>query len=478
MTAKTLTPSRSSLHKVAQKRLGWALERSGIVKLEPSAFVGTNGFGEGMRVEAFSHRDLDWSGRIEAARGSVYYQHPMGRCIENHIGLGCVCDFGLLRSRGFETISVPTEIEAVETSLESTEWLPYLETGRQAIDAVVQATIMDSRVSFDHLANTMVQIPKAPVPTGSVTTFISQYNERIVYNNGARQTLIGGLYVLEVEKNGKKTYADIVVHSDLSVETIRALVLNDDLRRSEKESPIVRETMADSQVIEPDSVEPQVVVAKPEAATEPSSTDPVDAENTGSQTISSNEPREASDATEPTEHTEGVSEKTEVPAVEAIPESESQIDETPPDSGVPVVSVSETSESEDGPLVPEKHIEEQNAAFIWRPNSGAKVQRTSLMLVGGTALFTGYAMFTADRFARLANAETQSQASFEEYRSKSEQWTSNFGIASVITGNIVSLYVGTKLLEWLAVDEVSTTVLEQSASDNLDVTGTLSEGAQ
>ena len=61
MTAKTLTPSRSSLNKIAQKRLAWALERSGIIKLEPSTFVGTNGFGEGIRVEAFSHLELDWS---------------------------------------------------------------------------------------------------------------------------------------------------------------------------------------------------------------------------------------------------------------------------------------------------------------------------------------------------------------------------------------------------------------------------------
>ena len=165
--------------------------------------------------------------------------------------------------------------------------MPYLETGRQAIDAVVQSTIVDPRISFDHLANTMVLLPKAPVPAGSVTTFISQYNERIVYNNGARQTLIGGLYVLEVDKNGKKTYADIVVHSDLSVETIRQLVLNDDLRRSEKESPIIRETMDDSQVIEPDSVAPQVVVnPKSEEPTEATPTETGDAEETDTQTIS------------------------------------------------------------------------------------------------------------------------------------------------------------------------------------------------
>ena len=93
-------------------------------------------------------------------------------------------------------------------------------------------------------------------------------------------------------------------------------------------------------------------------------------------------------------------------------------------------------------------------------------------------MFTGYAMFTADRFARLANAETRSQASFEDYRSKSEQWTSNFGIASVITGHIASLYLGTKLIQWWAVDEISNTPLEPSASNNVDGAGTLLEGGQ
>ena len=92
------------------------------------------------------------------------------------------------------------------------------------------------------------------MPVDSTTTFISPHQERIVHNNGTRQTLIGGLYVLEVEKNGQKTYADIVVHPDLSVETIRRLVLNDELRRSSPESPVVRETMSDSQVVSPDSV--------------------------------------------------------------------------------------------------------------------------------------------------------------------------------------------------------------------------------
>ena len=476
MTAKTLTPPRSRLNKVTQERLAWALERSGIVKLEPSAFVGTNGFGEGIRVEAFSHLDLDWSPRIEASRGSVYITNiPPGTVV-----LKITSDLGVyvtsvsLEAGSFETVSVPTESETVESSLESAEWLPYLEAGRQTIDAVVQSTIADARISFDHLVNTMIQLPRAPVPTDSVTTFISQHNERIVYNNGARQTLIGGLYVLEVEKNGKKTYADIVVHSDLSVETIRQLVLNDDLRRSEKESPIVRKTMEDSQVVEPDSVAPQVVVSKSEKSQETPITDVVDTKDTESQTTPSKEPSVAVESTEPTESIESVSaEPEEVPPVESSSVSEAQSEETTPEP-----DVSEDSVTEESPLVSQTSVEDSKSSFVWSPRSGSQVQRTSLALVGGTALFSGYAMFTADRFARLANAETRSQASFEDYRAKSEQWTSNFGIASVITGHIASLYLGTKLIQWWAVDEISSTPLEQSASDNIDDARALLEGAQ
>ena len=91
-----------------------------------------------------------------------------------------------MEAGAFETVSVPTEDAAVETSVEAGDWLPYLQGGRRVVDAIVQSKIIDPRISFDHLASTMVQIPE-PVPADSTTTFISQYNERIVYNNGARK---------------------------------------------------------------------------------------------------------------------------------------------------------------------------------------------------------------------------------------------------------------------------------------------------
>ena len=82
---------------------------------------------------------------------------------------------------------------------------------------------------------------------------------------------------------------NIVVHADLSVDTIRQLVLNDDLRRSEKENPIVRKTMEDSQVIGPDSVAPQVVASKSEKSQDTPPTDVVDTKDTESQTTPSKE---------------------------------------------------------------------------------------------------------------------------------------------------------------------------------------------
>ena len=206
MTAKTLTPSRSSLNKIAQKRLAWALERSGIIKLEPSTFVGTNGFGEGIRVEAFSHLELDWSSRIEASRGSVYITNiPPGTVV-----LKITSDLGVyvtsvsLEAGSFQTVSVPTETESAEANL--IRWvLPYLETGRQAIDAVVQSTIVDPGISL-----TTLQIrwsySRKPLCQRVCDNIHQSIQWTYCVNNGARQTLIGGLYVLEVDKNGKKTY--------------------------------------------------------------------------------------------------------------------------------------------------------------------------------------------------------------------------------------------------------------------------------
>ncbi len=497
MTAKTLTPSRSSLNKVAQKRLAWSLERSGIVKLEPSEFMGVNGFGEGIRVEAFSHMDLDWSSRIEASRGSVYITNiPPGKIV-----LKITSDLGVyvtsieVEAGSFSAISVATQTETVEADLESGEWLSYLESGRQAVDAMVQSTIVDPRVSFEDLANTMVQIPRAPVPIDSTTTFISPYNERIVYNNGARQTLVGGLYVLEVDKNGTKTYADIVVHSDLSVETIRQLVLNDELRRTQKESPIVREAMKDSQIVEPSSVAPK------DLQIEPSNPNPEEQEAvTSTEVVVSDagvktEPDEV-DSNEGEDEGEKVElekvelEKVEVASIDKSQPTESVLEEnTEQVESAPVSTNSEpqleTSDTDqdantlmDNVQELETNTVEPEASFVWSPKSGAQVQRRSLYFVGGTALFTGYAMYRADRFADLANGETQSQASFEDYRSKSEQWRSHFGIASVVTGHVASLYLGMKVLEWRAVKKRPRTSLHQTDSNHLDVAGTLSEGEQ
>ena len=476
MTAKNLTPTRSSLNKVAQKRVTWSLERSGIVKLEPSEFIGANGFGEGLRVEAFSQVDLDWSSRVETSKGAVYITNiPPGEVV-----LKITSDLGVyvtsfkIKAGSFSTVSVATEAEVLDANLESGEWLPYIESGRQTVDAMVQSTIVDPRVSFEALANTMVQIPKAPVPVDSTTTFISPYNERIVYNNGARQTLVGGLYVLEVDKNGTKTYADIVVHSDLSVETIRQLVLNDALRRPQKESPIVRETMGDSQVVEPSSVASQIEpsVSKPEKIQTVVSVEVAvsDAEvKTESNEVEKLEVASV-DNSQPTEsRTPVLEEQTE--QVESVPvstDTEPQADasETNPDANM-LISIDQASETNTG---------EQESSFVWDPESGRQLQRQSLFLVGGTAMFTGYAIYRADRFADLANGETQSQVNFENHRSKSQQWRSHFGIASVVTGHVASLYLGMKVLEWRAVEKRPRASLNQTASNDLDVAGTLSEG--
>jgi hypothetical protein len=327
----------------------------------------------------------------------------------------------------------------------------------------------------------MVQIPKAPVPVDSTTTFISPHNERIVYNNGARQTLIGGLYVLEVEKNGSKTYADIVVHSDLSVETIRQLVLNDNLRRVEKESPIVRETMEDSQVVEPDSVAPSSDVGEVNSAysqTEvPPEPETVDTNGDSEDTTSDSE--EVPQSVSVTDDSNDTSdEQTEVPSAESSSDSDTETNiDSQPDVGD---NVGDTDPNmPEGPsLVSETQPVVQEPSFVWSPKSGAQVQRTSFILAGGSALYTGYAMYRADRFADLANAETQSQVSFEEYRSKSEQWVSNFGIASVVTGHVVSLYLGTKLLEWWAVEDTSQSSPSPTALNDLETSGIFSEGEE
>ena len=129
--ARTITPTRSSLNRVAQKRVAWALERSGIVKLEPTEFIGVNGFGSGIRIEAFSPTDVDWSTRVESSKGAVYITNiPPGK-----IALKVTSDLGVfvqeitIDGGAFETISVPTNSETMDSSIEAGEVAPVFGNG-------------------------------------------------------------------------------------------------------------------------------------------------------------------------------------------------------------------------------------------------------------------------------------------------------------------------------------------------------------
>ena len=95
---------------------------------------------------------------------------------------------------------------------------------------------------------------------------------------------------------------------------------------------------------------------------------------------------------------------------------------------------------------------ESTQGFRWQPETAQTIQRTTLAVGGVVALGGGIAALRADYFADLANAESGSQSQFDEYSLKSEQWRSIFVMSSVALGNVASFYLGTKWLEWWAVD--------------------------
>ena len=457
MTAKSLTPPRSSIHRVSEKRIGWALERSGILKLEPAA---DQGLDDGLRVEVFTAKSVDWKQRIEKSNGAVYVTNiPPGDVV-----LKVTSDLGVhvahvsVDAGGFNVLAVPTDTDASQVD-DQTAWMPYFEQGRTAVDAVVQSQITDPRIQFDRFEESMVQLPKAPVPVGSTTTFISPYNERITYNNGARQTLVGGLYVLEVEKSGVKTFADIVVHPDLSIETIRQLVLNDDVRRTVKESPIQRFSMLDSQVVEPETIAVEAV--------EPEQVDAGSATNEGLQdasTVAENDTSTVSEAG----IVQSEIEPQQDPVIKTDRETstDQNVDiETPSLSTATPTMIEEEDRDSFEAITKTASPVESTDVFLWKPETARTVQRTTLAVGGVVALGSGIAVWRADHFADLANAETESQRQFDEYTSQSEQWRSVFVMSSVAIGNVASFYLGSKWLERMAVDKSSqqNTLMEPDA---------------
>ena len=442
MTAKKLSNPRSKLHAVAEQRLKWALERSGIIKLEPSQFVGADGFAAEMTVEVFATEQVDWTPRIDRVKGAVYITNiPLGEVmikVNPSAELPTLVYKSTVEKGSFFKLPVPTNVTTLDNMVEQDVVSLYREDGRSMVDGMVQSLVMKPNASFHAYASTMVVLPIAPVPADTKAIFVSPHGEQIEYDNGVQQTLIGGLYVVAVEKNGVLTYGDMVVHPDLSAETIRDFLLEDDKRRSAYKNPdltihhtpSVEHSSAYGILLAPTTVAESNTPPKPERTEAPPTVPAHPEENQQAPVV---------------DHTSV--ETTSVTETEELPVEPISLDEAEEVAETAPVSDSMASESSTVPL--------SESGIVFDTTRSAKMERLSLVGVGVGALYTAFSLYRSDANADLANAETTSQQVFETYQNASSMWEQQMWVGSIATTQVLSFYLGTKWLQRCCIVEPS-----------------------
>jgi hypothetical protein len=118
---------------------------------------------------------------------------------------------------------------------------------------------------------------------------------------------------------------------------------------------------------------------------------------------------------------------------------------------------SETAVSNESP------IEMVDGVFTWIPEKSMQMQKVTLLVGAGAAVFTGYSLFRADHFADLANAEMNSQSDFESFSERSNTWKTTMLWGSLGIANVASFYLGSQIVKQVALEEVTT--LSSEAAD-------------
>ena len=495
MTAKKLSNTRSSIHKVAEQRLAWALKQTGILKLTPSQFMDSDGFHPQMTVEVFASQQVDWVPRIDRVNGGIYITNiPVGDVvlkIQPAPELPTVVWSGSSAVGSFQKVSVPTTLEGVEGVFSAGTLLSYNKEGRHRIDQMVQELIGKPHVSFHEYSTQMVNLPVAPMPMESVTTFIGSHGEQIVYNNGANQTLVGGQYIVAVEKNGTVTYGDMVVHPDLSAKTLSDFVLQDDQRRDTmidpsrtvlNKTPSIEHSSAYGHLNAPETSVEEVIStvaedaqdavqkeSEPESSPVVNNATPTSVNTVDTVPAQSDEPQKtAVDVAVDT--TTKSSEEAALPDVNAAePFDMPELDES---------DKSDQSERTTDPIVENMPVEVPSGdsatlEWVYDDSRSAKIHKATLIAAGVGTLYTGFSMYRADVFADLANAERKSQSSFNEYQQSSATWERQMLVGGVTTGHLLAFYLGTNVVEWCCIqggttEESSVPVLQDLGKESLE----------
>ncbi len=166
MIAKSLAKTQQMDWRPMKERLGWALERSGIVKIVPEFSDGHTEWPEGFEIELESSRPVDLASRTDHMLGGTYLTNlPEG----------------------------PTTIR--------------IQPGGARAEVVhtvdIQAGTLE-KIRVPVGAETHVRLPSLPAPEGYTVTFVSQDGTPLLYLPQESRLLPKGAYSVTVDYNGQE----------------------------------------------------------------------------------------------------------------------------------------------------------------------------------------------------------------------------------------------------------------------------------
>ena len=241
MKAKELADPKSKIWKIAKGRLGWALKRSGVLKLTPSSTTGQTGWSKDFSYKIRATKDLDWAPRTDFMRGGVYITNiPTGEIlleITPDKGLPTIVQKYNITAGELRKITIPIDQDALQSSVERGEYLPKEDGGNEIMDTYVQDLVQFGSKLLEEFKKTNVTLPSVDVPEGSVVQLTDTDGEHFTYDGKGNQTVKGGQYLVEVSTDGVGSFGDLVIHPDLTTTSVESLFTDAAKRRDTPINP-------------------------------------------------------------------------------------------------------------------------------------------------------------------------------------------------------------------------------------------------
>lgn len=236
MKTKELSPSNSSMWKTAKERLGWSLERSGIVKFTPNSSTGQKGWSKDFAYTLQTSRDLDLTLRTDFMLGGVYITNiPTGDVILEvtpSAHLPTIVQKYSITSGELRKIYIPTDAEELQKAIDRGEYLLKDAGGTEMLDKFIQSSLQTENSLYQQFESKSFNIPKVDIPQNCSVYFIDKNGIRTTYADAVEHPLSGGKYLVQVDKKGTQSFGDLIIHPNITEQSVQNVIANDASRRN------------------------------------------------------------------------------------------------------------------------------------------------------------------------------------------------------------------------------------------------------